>query len=88
LYSLLHRHASVDQKDTAASNSETTHSSGQVHDKVHSLLKNSRTAQIILFIVVMLGTCLVIGDGILTPAISGKNILPQNQMSDSAWSKL
>jgi KUP system potassium uptake protein len=31
--------------------------------------KNLHTA---LLVVVMLGTCMVIGDGVLTPAISGK----------------
>lgn len=32
----------------------------------------------ILLILVLLGTCMVIGDGLLTPAISGKSYLMQD----------
>ena len=39
-------------------------------------LEHHKTAQKVLLFVVMLGTCMLIGDGILTPAISGNDLLP------------
>jgi KUP system potassium uptake protein len=36
-----------------------------------SILENSYTVKILLLLVTMLGTSMVIGDGILTPCISG-----------------
>jgi KUP system potassium uptake protein len=37
-------------------------------------LEGSPTLQKVLLMIVLLGTCMVIGDGILTPAISGTNM--------------
>jgi KUP system potassium uptake protein len=75
LYSLLRQHANLGQKSKALSDSvklkeQISQSSGPVHKKTLALLENFKGAQVTLFVVVMLGTCLVIGDGILTPAIS------------------
>ena len=42
-----------------------------INSKTKELIEKSATAQRILIIVVMIGTCMVIGDGALTPAISG-----------------
>lgn len=85
MYSLLRQHANLGQKSKALSDSvklreQISQSSGPVHKKTLALLENFKGAQVTLFVVVMLGTCLVIGDGILTPAISGKNIVPQSQI--------
>ncbi|KAH9320430.1 hypothetical protein KI387_015069, partial [Taxus chinensis] len=43
---------------------------GNLNSKTKELLEKSAIAQRILLIVVMFGTCMVIGDGALTPAIS------------------
>lgn len=43
--------------------------------RVKEELENSRVWQNILLVVVLLGPCLVIGDGSLTPAISGSSII-------------
>jgi KUP system potassium uptake protein len=85
LYSLLRQHANLGQKSKALSDSvklkeQISQSSGPVHKKTLALLENFKGAQVTLFVVVMLGTCLVIGDGILTPAISGKNTVPRSQI--------
>lgn len=39
--------------------------------KIKEKLENSRTSKVVLFIVTILGTSMVIGDGVLTPCISG-----------------
>ena len=41
-----------------------------INSKTKELIEKSATAQRILIIVVMIGTCMVIGDGALTPTIS------------------
>lgn len=38
----------------------------------HKLSANQQTCRIILLLVVLLGTGMVIGDGVLTPAMSGE----------------
>jgi KUP system potassium uptake protein len=43
------------------------------NSKVKMLLEKYKTLHTALLIVVLLGTCMVIGDGVLTPAISGNN---------------
>ncbi|OVA17336.1 potassium transporter [Macleaya cordata] len=40
--------------------------------KIREKLENSKVAQMVLFIVTILGTSMVIGDGVLTPCISGE----------------
>ncbi|XP_008808087.3 potassium transporter 26-like [Phoenix dactylifera] len=41
-----------------------------LHSKAHKFLEKNSKAQILITIIVLLGTCMVIGDGALTPAIS------------------
>lgn len=40
--------------------------------RVKTVLENHKSLHVALLILVLLGTCMVIGDGLLTPAISGK----------------
>lgn len=49
-------------------------SDGYVADRRHAFLETKNSVKFVLFFSVMLGTCLVIDDGILTPAISGGNL--------------
>jgi K+ transporter len=46
---------------------------GSVQAKTIKFMERSKAAQLCLFIFTMMGACMVIGDGILTPAISGEN---------------
>lgn len=77
LYSLLCQHANIGQRPADASyyahqENQTTRSERHgVANRIRSFLENRKGAQTFLFVVVMMGTCLVIGDGVLTPAISG-----------------
>ena len=79
LYSLLCRHTKVNTIPNQHKTDEelTTYSRSTIHEKSfaaktkrwlegNALKKNS------LLILVLVGTCMAIGDGILTPAISGK----------------
>lgn len=52
-----------------------TRSSRAFNTKALKFIEGSRFMQIALMWLVMLGTCMVIGDGVLTPAISGKGII-------------
>lgn len=54
---------------------ETKHSS-----RMKIWLEKHRNLHIALLVVVMLGTCMVIGDGVLTPAISGKFIFAMSYL--------
>lgn len=82
LYSLLCRHAKIstipnqhrtDEKLTTYIYTPTHENSFPEKTKkwleAHALKKNA------LLVLVLVGTCMVIGDGILTPAISGKNLV-------------
>jgi KUP system potassium uptake protein len=42
--------------------------------KIKERLETSKTAKITLFLVTILGTSMVIGDGVLTPCVSGSLI--------------
>ena len=80
LYSLLCRHArvsslpncqSVDEelstyKDITEPNNQTNFGS-----RLKSALERHRVLQKCLLVLALIGTCMVIGDGVLTPAISG-----------------
>ncbi|XP_021678668.2 potassium transporter 5 isoform X2 [Hevea brasiliensis] len=78
LYSLLSRYAKVslipnDQpEDRQLSNYNLEIPSNQLKraEKIKEKLENSNSIKIILFLVTILGTSMVIGDGILTPCIS------------------
>lgn len=81
LYSLLCRHARVstlpngqladeDLYEYNKENIESSNSSG-VGLRLRSALERHRVLQRILLTLALLGACMVIGDGVLTPAISG-----------------
>lgn len=78
LYSLICRHAKVSLlpnrqvADEALSTYLLEHPpEKKKHSKVKLLLEKHRALHTALLILVLLGTCMVIGDGLLTPAISG-----------------
>ncbi|KAL9253591.1 Potassium transporter 5-like protein [Drosera capensis] len=78
LYSLLCRHAKVSMipnhhpqdRDETNHGFEASPGQGKLAMKVRDMLEDSKIAQHILFLVTILGTSMVIGDGILTPSIS------------------
>ncbi|GMH24559.1 hypothetical protein Nepgr_026402 [Nepenthes gracilis] len=78
LYSLLCRHAKVSMipnqqpEDMELSNYKLEVPSNQSKRaaKIREMLENSKMAQRILFLVTILGTSMVMGDGVLTPSIS------------------
>ncbi|CAA3019906.1 potassium transporter 5 [Olea europaea var. sylvestris] len=78
LYSLICRYAKVslipnDQpEDRQLSNYRLDTPSNQLRraQKIKEKLENNKTAKIVLFLVTILGTSMVIGDGVLTPCIS------------------
>ncbi|KAK1293861.1 Potassium transporter 5 [Acorus calamus] len=78
LYSLICRHAKVSfipnhqVEDKALSNYNLEMPSKEVRaaEWIKEKLENSKAAQLALFLITILGTSMVIGDGILTPCIS------------------
>ena len=79
LYSYLCRHINFRSKLTIQSTrleSDATMSfytqGSAIQSKTKQFIENSRAAQNLLTFVVLLGTSMVIGDGALTPATSGK----------------
>ncbi|XP_051123023.1 potassium transporter 2 [Andrographis paniculata] len=77
LYSLICRHAKVSLlpnrqvADEALSTYKLEHPPlTKNSSKVKTVLENHKSLHICLLILVLLGTCMVIGDGLLTPAIS------------------
>lgn len=78
LYSLICRHVRVSllpnrqAADEAVSTYKLEHHPGNRNSlKMKSLLEKHKALHTALLILVLLGTCMVIGDGVLTPAISG-----------------
>ena len=82
LYSLLCRHARVSLLPSTQladeDLTEYTIDGGTVPDNkrnvgwgLKSLLEKHRVLQRVLLVLALIGTCMVIGDGVLTPAISG-----------------
>lgn len=80
LYSLLCRHAKVNSLPSFQSADEdlssykkdiTSPSPSSFRAKLKSTLEKYRVLQRVLLLLALLGACMVIGDGILTPAISG-----------------
>ncbi|XP_042049005.1 potassium transporter 6-like [Salvia splendens] len=79
LYSLLCRHAKVNSLPSFQSADEdlstykkdiTSPAPSTVRAKIKSTLEKYRVLQRVLLLLALLGACMVIGDGILTPAIS------------------
>ena len=86
MYSLLCQHTDVGgqarkfSRFTAQADSQLSHFhvaawEDKKPSKVKKWLENHKLAQQVLLLVVMLGTCMLIGDGVLTPAISGEKLL-------------
>ena len=78
LYSLLCRHANVNTIPNRHRTDEdlTTYSRSRFHEKsfaekTRQWLEKHASRKNALLLLVLVGTCMVIGDGILTPAISG-----------------
>jgi KUP system potassium uptake protein len=81
LYSLLCRHARVSlmpntqlaDEDLAQYTMDETIEINKknVGSSLKSLLEKHRVLQRVLLVLALIGTCMVIGDGVLTPAISG-----------------
>lgn len=80
LYSLLCRHAKVNSLPSFQSADEdlstykkdiTSPAPSTVRAKIKSTLEKYGVLQRVLLLLALLGACMVIGDGILTPAISG-----------------
>lgn len=79
LYSLICRYAKVgllpsqEPEDRDISNYQLEMPSSRLRraSKVKSTLENSQTAKHFLLCITMLGTAMVIGDGIVTPSMSG-----------------
>ncbi|XP_059448545.1 potassium transporter 5-like [Corylus avellana] len=78
LYSLICRYAKVSlipnqqPEDRGLSNYRLETPSNQLRraSKIKEKLENTKTAQVLLFLVTIMGTSMVIGDGVLTPSIS------------------
>ncbi|GMH24011.1 hypothetical protein Nepgr_025854 [Nepenthes gracilis] len=75
LYSLLCRHAKVSmipnqQPEDAELSNYRSPETPPKPSKVKEKLENSKVAQLVLFVVTILGTSMVIGDGVLTPSMS------------------
>ncbi|KAK4803622.1 hypothetical protein SAY86_003439 [Trapa natans] len=76
LYSLLCRHARVSSlpncqvADEKLAEYKDTNAIGNSGSSLKSTLEKSPLLQRILLVLALLGTCMVIGDGVLTPAIS------------------
>lgn len=81
LYSLICRHARVSLlpnrqvADEAVSTYKLEHlPETRNSSKIKLLLEKHKRLHTSLLLLVLLGTCMVIGDGVLTPAISGNSI--------------
>ncbi len=81
LYSLICRHAKVSLlpnrqvADEALSTYKMEHPPEKNNNsRVKMYLEKHKGLHTALLILVLLGTCMVIGDGLLTPAISGESI--------------
>lgn len=82
LYSLLRQHINFKSKTLVQSTQLESdlhllyHSNGSaLQSKAKRFLEESIRAQTVITFIVLLGTCMVIGDGALTPAISGATAL-------------
>eukprot|EP01018_Ginkgo_biloba_P031855 Gb_04140 [translate_table: standard] len=97
LYSLLCQHMNVGQNadkqytrlasDAKLRFFSKQHEGKDVQSKTKQLLEKSKVAQRILIIVVMVGTCMVIGDGALTPAISVLSAVQGIQANNSNFNQ-
>lgn len=71
LYSILCRHVNVARYGRTPKKTVTLPArEGSIQDKTIRKLERSTRLQFLLFALTMMGACMIIGDGILTPAIS------------------
>ncbi|KAL4344135.1 hypothetical protein AHAS_Ahas11G0148100 [Arachis hypogaea] len=81
LYSLICRHPKVSlllnrqHSDESLSTYEMKEPPAKMNSMVNMLLEKYKALHIALLIMVLLGTCMVISDGLLTPAISGSEAM-------------
>lgn len=54
---------------------------GRCGDRIAAALERHAWLRTCLLMLVLLGTCALVGDGILTPAISGDSLVPQPSLS-------
>lgn len=94
LYSYLCQHVNVGQHvdkhyKRLDSDKKLTHFSKRslVNSATRHMLVRSQLARKILLFIVLMGTCMIIGDGVLTPAISGLSILGQGDSPDELEQK-
>lgn len=75
LYSLLCSHTNIGILPSKRTGADLSHSNQLMRNESQSrlgkFLEHSITARRIVLFIAMLGVCMLIGDGILTPAISG-----------------
>lgn len=91
MYSLICRHCNVgavpaveaEEVELPAGNPPGTGEHLQRAERIKRAMEGSPCAKACLLTVTLLGTCMVIGDGILTPCISGTESLPLP--SSSPW---
>lgn len=71
LYSILCKHVNIARYGRTPKKTTTLKTKeGSFQDKTIKLMERSNRTQILLFALTMIGACMIIGDGILTPAIS------------------
>eukprot|EP00250_Pteridium_aquilinum_P035012 c8454_g1_i1 orf=416-2833(-) len=71
LYSILCKHMNISRYGRTPNKTTTIKTKeGSIQDKTIRRLEGSNRIQIVLFALTMIGACMIIGDGILTPAIS------------------
>lgn len=89
LYSSICRHAKVSllpnrqAADEALSTYKLEHPPEKNSSRVKMYLEKHKFLHTALLILVLLGTCMVIGDGLLTPAISGKHLFSDTSIGNS-----
>lgn len=71
LYSLLCRHFNIGILPSKQVGLNSNTRATETHTWLAKLFEKSLVARRLLLFIAMLGTCMLIGDGILTPAISG-----------------
>jgi KUP system potassium uptake protein/transcriptional repressor NF-X1 len=77
LYSLLCRHAKVGliPNDTSTNevmqHEEESTFRGKVESRARRAIKNHRSSHYLMLFTALFGACMIIGDGVITPSISG-----------------
>lgn len=77
LYSLLCRHAKVGLLPSDESSDEIMHyetgssSPSKKNSRARRAIKNNKISHYMMLLLALFGSCMMIGDGVLTPALSG-----------------